>query len=654
MEVVNGEFASVEFRSYLVQRQDNAYGGTIEYRPEGAVESVFFSSIYSEFIDDELRNQFNFEFDAAGEAFVMTGGNGVDTFTGTVAPGETVTDPFIGVTRLLQDGRYKNSTFTNTAGLDFTFNDWFVETRLNYTETENDVNLLLPFSTFAITGGVIGFEDVENPTLDLFDPLANAFAGEIVPWTISDVGFNFDLFLPAVQTLDIEAFSLKGDASREGQWFGHDATFKAGLKFDRRDASGHDIHFKQVFGINGVDFDSFNTGLPWPSDFNNTIGGTLYDNVGAVQALRDAGVDFSLTIPENLRIEIEESIYAAYTMASTDFDWGNLILGARIEATEFEASGASVLTVLDDEGDPVGDPTITPITASNDYVHVLPSAHLNFDLSENQKLRFSLTTGVSRPTYIESRASIAPALPLDGVPSVSGGNPNLDAEFSWGGDASYEWYFDTASLFSAAVFARSIDNVIYAESNRVDDISVLAPGLSAEPGDYVSFFNGEDGQLYGVELNFIGQASSLVDGPLGGFGIEASATFLDSEFTIPSNGERSARTIDLPGTSDTILGASLFYENYGLSARVSYQYRSKWLDETESNGDDQFWDAQERVDASVRYALPHDFAGASVTLFVDGNNLTDEVDVRYTNVPATPNQVEGYGRRWLAGFRIDY
>ncbi|MEJ6670866.1 MAG: TonB-dependent receptor, partial [Pseudomonadales bacterium] len=62
------------------------------------------------------------------------------------------------------------------------------------------------------------------------------------------------------------------------------------------------------------------------------------------------------------------------------------------------------------------------------------------------------------------------------------------------------------------------------------------------------------------------------------------------------------------------------------------------------------WDAQTRVDVSVRYDL-EGIIGHKVSVFLNLNNLTDETDVRYTGKSWNPNQVESYGKRYLAGFR---
>jgi outer membrane receptor protein involved in Fe transport len=88
---------------------------------------------------------------------------------------------------------------------------------------------------------------------------------------------------------------------------------------------------------------------------------------------------------------------------------------------------------------------------------------------------------------------------------------------------------------------------------------------------------------------------------------------------------------------------------------VSYGYRDAWLDETELAGvfglaEGVYWDEQTRVDVSVRYDM-EELIGHKVSVFLNLNNLTDETDVRYTGKSWNPNQVESYGRRYLAGFR---
>ena len=133
--------------------------------------------------------------------------------------------------------------------------------------------------------------------------------------------------------------------------------------------------------------------------------------------------------------------------------------------------------------------------------------------------------------------------------------------------------------------------------------------------------------------------------------MSGNITFVDSSFTAPT---LNNQTFDLPGTSDVVYNASVFYEKFGISARLNYQFRDAWLSTTENDSLNEFWDETERLDASLRYTLPKRYFGTGVTLALNGNNLTDAKDTRFVGSSATPNQYEGFGRRWVFSVRVDY
>lgn len=603
---------NLDFRSYRGEREDNAHGGRVEFN-FNENSTVFFSTLYSEFIDREERNQFDFDFDPLPL--------GSETYV-----------PVIVVSRLLEDGEYENSTSTNTLGYDGLHGEWDVSLRLNATETENLTDIPLPLSVGGVVGGDVNLSNIESPGLSLTQPGA--------PGTSVDVNtlpFATTLGLVFAGGIDTDAEKLKIDLTRDIDFGARGTELKVGMQYDTREAEGGDTLVFGGFPTN-IDISSFSTSSAWDSDFNNSIGGRDYDNVGLRNAWEAEVGSLSAPFDPDTLIRIEEDVVAAYAMATTEFDWGNVVYGVRIEQTDFTSSGS----LLNEDG------SISPVSADNDYTNVLPSVHVNIDLSEDVKLRLSTSTGISRPRYSEVRASQG----VDPIElEVSGGNPELDPEESIGLDVALEWYFADASLLSVGTYYREIDNVIYPGSDIVDG-SLYAPGLIAPgtPTAFNSFFNGEDGELTGFEVSFIGSAADLVSGPLEGLGFSGNITFIDSEFTAPT---LDNRTFDLPGTSELVYNASLFYEIRGFSVRVNYQYRDDWLSTTENDSLTEYWAETERVDASIRYTFPEDVFGAMITLALDANNLTDETDVRFINSGRTPNQVEGFGRRWVFSVRAD-
>lgn len=601
----------LDFRNYIVEREDNAYGGHLEFRPAGSVTRIFASTLYSEFIDREQRNQY--VFDIAG---------GAGALNSAPTPGETGYAPLVLVSRLLEDGEYHNSTWTSTLGLDGDFGDWFVEGRLNFTETSNDTDLPIAYSAGGTAAASFDVSDVDSPRLSVFQPFGQTAQN---PSTIA-YGANLAYIIDA--GLDTEAWKIRLDGEREITLFGRSTDIRTGFQYDSREAVGNGMSFAIGGFPSTVDIASFDTGEAWNTDFDNTIGGTYYDNAGLREAWSAAAGGLGIDPAADQLIEIEEDIVAAYAMATTHFDGGNIVYGARVEMTDYTTAGPELA-----------------VAHSDDYVNVLPSVHVNFDLRDDLKFRVSASTGLSRPTYTELRASAA----VDPTSrTVTGGNPTLDAETTWGFDGSLEWYFAPASLLSAGVFYRHVDDVIYVDTTSIDG-GLYVPTAAGEDWTLAGPVNGGEGELSGFELNFIGQATNLLPAPLDGFGVSGNLTVLDSSFDT-----LSGTSFSLPGTSDVIYNASLFYEKAGFSARVNYQYRDAWLSTTENDSLAEYWDEQERVDASVRYVLPATPGGVGVTLFANANNLTDAVDVRYAGTRATPNQVEGYGRRFLFGLRLDF
>lgn len=591
----NGELIvnELDFRSYKVTREDRSYGGTLEYRSEGLVQRAFVSSLYSEFVDKEERNQFVFAFNEP-------------------VAGITADNRAASVNRLLEDGEYENSTLSNTLGIDLQLGQWQVETRLNLTETEFRMDLPIPYSVAGSATASYDMSDIEDPKVYLTEDL-------------STLSYAQTLGLHYGQALDIDANKFKIDAKREFEWFGLGADLKIGLQSDSREAEGF-VATPQIGAFPGtIDIDSFNTGRAWDSNTTNTIGGTYYDNRGLRNAWEAEGLSPVMPGPEN-QIVIEEDILAVYAMSTTRFDWGTVVAGARLEQTDYKSLG----TV---EGE--------AIHVEDDFSHVLPAIHVNINLQDDLKLRVSGTTGVNRPTYNEWRAAASVDVAEQ---EVGGGNPTLDAEEAIGVDSALEWYFAPASIASVGVFYRQIDNVIYTATSTIDG-GIYLDSAAGQEWTYNGAVNGDSGEMSGIEFSFTGHAIDLVPA-LEGFGVSANLTLLDSEFE-----GLDGVTRGLPGTSDTVYNASFVYENFGLSARINYQYRDEWISPIEDP--DEVWGEQKRVDLSISYDLPLNLNGATASLYLNANNLTDETDVRYA-ANGTVNQSESYGRRYLVGLRVSF
>ena len=594
----------IDYRNYKLEREDEAFGGTIEMYLENGGR-VHFTSLNTQFLDKEQRNDFR----------VYISGGTPQTGSGFTGSSR----------RLLEYGTYTNKTEVNTLGLDIPVGEWDLEASISKIDTTFDTFLPLPY--------LIGGGQLTNLSYDISDPQAPIvkFDG-----TFADVGYPVQLLVDAVGGLYTETNQIKVDLSRENSR----GQLKFGFKYDDREASGGGATLATIIDDpypTECVVNDYAQGL-WHTDMDNSVGGYYTDNPALRACIEASGATRS-DFPEEETITIEETLFSAYIMQTWDMEWGTINAGLRIEDTEYETIGNKLVGTVSE-----------PLVVKSSYTNILPSFHVNYDLNEEQKLRVSVSSGISRPSYIEARA--ASSISEIGT-TITGGNPFLDEEESWGIDAAFEWYFDEASLFSLTVFHREIDNVISESNEKVDGSIYSDTAVPGELWDLSAFGNGKDGQLQGIEIALIARLDNYIEGFFSGFGIETNLALIDSEYTTPEG-----LKFNLPGQSDTNYSVSLFYEDYGFSARLTYRYRDRWLDETETGavfGLDSgvYWAHQMRLDAALRYDL-EELTGYQASLFLDVNNITDEADVRYSGYEWNPNQVEAYGRRMLGGIRFAF
>ena len=115
----------------------------------------------------------------------------------------------------------------------------------------------------------------------------------------------------------------------------------------------------------------------------------------------------------------------------------------------------------------------------------------------------------------------------------------------------------------------------------------------------------------------------------------------------------------IPGYSKWVANATLFFEKYGFNARGSVRYRSPFLgDFTGFGGSPTRREALKEtiIDAQVGYDFQPTSTLAGLSLYLQGQNLTDERFASVTD-PSTKLQVldyQIYGRRFLAGFTYKF
>ncbi|WP_407353736.1 TonB-dependent receptor [Luteimonas sp. R10] len=632
----NGVPTTFDFRSYQLERETNSGMLKLEWRPADG-HRLELNSLYTEFKDHEYRNQYIFDLGGA-----LGGEAGIDS-------GSLVGVP---VAASLQDGNYANSVWTTTLGGDHALDVWTLGWDVNVTRTEGTTELPMIRQMQTDPSQFVSLDyDRRNPNLPILDLYttvqgdAGFSRGEPVAH-LDQAGFGMDLLIPINTTTEADAVTFKFDASRDLS-LADGARLSVGAQVDRRKVEGNTYGASPAVAVSAYaealglpwDIDPFVTNKPWDSKFPRGFGVNYVDNAGVrrmleqtLAQLQAAGLyDPAAAIDPASRFELDEDVQAAYAQLEVERGAHQFLAGVRIERATLESRGNLVAP----------DGTRTPVTIEQDRTDVFPSLHWNTDLSGNLKLRNALVTGLARPGFADLRASVG-VNDTDRV--ISGGNPELTPERAWGYDGSLEWYFDEASILALNVFYRDVRDVLFSSTSTVTDDRYDAGGISRVGYDYVTTLNGGDGRLAGAELSYQ-QPFKFLPGWMDGFGVQANLAFIDGEFEAADGGKH-----DFEGTSKQVLNASLYYEKYGLSARLAYQWRDKWLDDVNlDGGGNTYWDATEQLDLSVRYAV-----NESLSLFLDANNLTDEQGLRYQGDKSRPLEAEGFGRRYMAGMRLRF
>lgn len=344
----------------------------------------------------------------------------------------------------------------------------------------------------------------------------------------------------------------------------------------------------------------------------------------------------------------KENIYAGYLRWDQDFtNKLSMILGVRVEHTQIDYTG----NYVKDEEDLVGE-----INNENDYTNILPSIAFKYDINKDFILRAAFTTALARPNYY----ALAPYVSsFTEDMELAAGNPNLDATYAYNFDLMVEKYFKSVGILSGGVFYKNLNDFIYTYSNNrytTADFSVDFPNQlnPIEAGDEWSFVqqrNGDNVDIYGFEVALQRQFDFIPGKFWKGLAIYLNYTYTKSDAKGITNSDGEEReNVELPGTSPHMFNGSLSWENKRLSARVSLNYTSDYIDELGGEEfEDRYYDEQLFLDANASYKITDNFR-----VFAEANNLTNQPLRYYQGIPDRTMQMEYYRPRFNLGVKFDF
>lgn len=563
---------------------------------------------------------------------------------------------------------------TNVGSLDFetTYrpsDEWKFHARVGYTKAKGSTDLQ-PFwetnaptgLTYDVSGGVpkVSFTNINPTTADDEMPLGWVSANT----TVNDDD-EFYTFVDGERFVDAGAFKsiafgLKyTDHDRDvNQTYGQRRSL-----FGATACGGHSCSLADVQG--GVTPSDYLDGIKTAgvlssyltADKNkiekiyaNLGKATIYDpnnpNVGGCIGL--ANCDHFGPLES---FTFNEKTYGGYVMGNLQGEGWRGNVGVRVVNTKIETNAWRVGVSAGTPGainNPFG--LMAPTQGTKEYTDVLPSANFSFDVKDDLVLRLAAARVMARPDYAQMAGFTSLT---ESLLTASGGNPKLDPYRANQYDATLEWYFAPQSILSVDFFYKDISTFIIQGAtveklplqaaandprvlNTANNCVLQSAGLYSCNYSVGRPVNVTGGKTQGVEFNF--------QMPIwNGFGVLANYTYTDAS---------SITDVPVPSSSKHIANLSGYYENERFSARLSYNYRSKFfVDYDAERGYRQLWsDSLKSLDASASVNLTE-----NLSLNIDAINLTDEKQTDfYDNDKNRPARIYKNGRMVFGGVRFKF
>lgn len=354
--------------------------------------------------------------------------------------------------------------------------------------------------------------------------------------------------------------------------------------------------------------------------------------------------------------DIEETTASAYVTAKFESE----LAGNRIDGEAgLRYTGSDTDMVFTDINKQLEDPRLdNTSSASANATKILPSIMVRYHLTDNLSSRFAYTETLRRPAFGQLNANINYNEDVTniGYGTAFGGNPELKPTESKNYDFSLEWYFAEGSSLYGTLFQRDIEGFVIDFRRQVQ-----REKPNGDMGTYVLSqpFNASNGELKGLEIGAVWFPDNLPD-VLDGFGVQASYTALESSQTTPITNTAgdvvATEETDLFGVSDESYSIVLAYDKNDLGVRLSYAWRSEFLNNYEAasfaNPLEIWRKPESSLDLQISYAV-----NDNLSLTFDGTNLTEEIyQSYYGENGATTNNFGSslYSRTFAVGARLTF
>ena len=371
-----------------------------------------------------------------------------------------------------------------------------------------------------------------------------------------------------------------------------------------------------------------------------------------------------------------EDVLAAYVMVNINTQIAGLDLSGNVGIRRIETDqSATVLenvagdarlgaqNIVDENG--IVNNLYAPNVLGTKYTDYLPSLNLNLQLNDNSLVRFAAAKVMSRAPINRLAGDASANVSDDGVINGSStNNPFLKPFYADQYDLSYEYYFEEGNgTIAAALFYKNIDSFV--ETLSIENFDFKGNGFNVpdfieDPvsGEQVATTNGiyttavnngEGGYIRGLELAYT-QVFSFLPSPFNGLGANASYSYTESEIESITSLGGDTLAQSLPGLSNNVLNATVFYSMDDFETRLNVRYRDEFVSEQVAINEQVVnFDAETVVDFQTSYRFSD-----SLTMLLQVNNLTDEPTQSYFGSEQRTGTTQYFGRQFYLGFTYSH
>jgi TonB-dependent receptor len=292
----------------------------------------------------------------------------------------------------------------------------------------------------------------------------------------------------------------------------------------------------------------------------------------------------------------------------------------------------------------------------------LPSLNLAYDLTDDLVARLSLAQAITRPAIADLASAIKVNTPDAKDPTATieqGAGPTLRPYESNQIDLALEWYFADEALLAAAMFYKDITGLSKGSKQEVysrDQLSAMGIDLGdIDPAsvtwDVTQLLNTPAEGVTGAELIYQ-QPFSFLPEPWNQFGWQSNLTWIDYKLDIPDPLKKQVVSLLAEETSRLSYNYTLYFEAEQWSARISYNFRERYIKEYLDKYKDEAsfgrgYEDKGQLNFSSRYKFSD-----QLSFSFEAINLTNAATEQWSDVYVPrPAEYLLTGRQYLLGVR---